>query len=93
MSEYLRKCVASSDIFSGFTINIDVRYIDNENDIINYFKKKLTDVLKKNNLLNLIDKLNNSNFHIHTHNLTEILISKDIIYICDHCSERAGGGG
>tara|TARA_B100000035_G_C20988550_1_gene549038 strand:- start:843 stop:1115 length:273 start_codon:yes stop_codon:yes gene_type:complete len=85
MGDYVRKCVASSELFSGFTVEIDIRYIDNIGEIINYFKKQLFDVLKKNNLLNLIDKLKITNFHIHTHNLNEILLNKEIIYICDHC--------
>ena len=92
MSDYLRKCVASSELFSGFTVEIDIRYIENIDDIITYFKNQLNDVLKKNNLLNLIDKLKFNDFHIHSHNLNEILLNKDIIYICDHCSECGRGG-
>jgi len=37
-------------------------------------------------LTNLVKKINNTNFHIHSYTIEDILVSKseDIFYICDH---------
>ena len=87
MSIYTRKITASSKLFFGFTIDIDIRYYTNNDEIINHFKNELLNVLKENNFEVLCEEFNKLNFHIHTHNFDEILMlnSTDIIYICE-CS-------
>ena len=78
---------ASCETFSGFQVNINITKIDTVDDIIKIFTKKLGNVLELNNLVILKEKLNDINFHIHTHTIEDILLSKkeDTIYICNHC--------
>ena len=87
MDNYKRTVIASSDLFSGYKINIDISMVETLDDICIFFKKKLMKSLLYNNFENLIIKLKNTNFHIHTHSIEEIFLSdkNDIIYICDHC--------
>ena len=84
MSIYKRKLICSSKLFNGYTIEIDVRYYSNIQEIIDYFKNNLYNVLKKNNFEILIVELSKCNFHIHTHTFEEILLdTSKHIYICD----------
>lgn len=80
---YIKNIIFSSKYFNGFIVKIDIRYTENINDIINYSVNNLLEILKKYNFENLIDILNNTKFHIHTHNYEEILLTNDIIYVCD----------
>ena len=82
---YNRTVKASSEIFDGFEIEIDIRYIDNFNDIIHQFKKKLSSILKNNNLIYLSNLSMKNNWHIHSTTFEDILLNNNIIYICDHC--------
>ena len=82
---YNRTVKASSEIFDGFEIEIDIRYIDNFNDIIHQFKKKLSSILKNNNLIYLFNLSKKNNWHIHSTTFEDILLNNNIIYICDHC--------
>ena len=86
MSIYKRKLICSSKTFNGYTINIDIRYYSNFDELINHFKNELLKTLQENNFEILIETFNKSNFHIHTHNFEEILLdnSRDV-YICDDC--------
>ena len=86
---YNRTFVASSEIFSGFKMNIDIRMIDNLQDIVDIFLKELEKVLEINNFDVLIDKLKYGNkWHIHTHTLEQILMlnPNELIYVCNHCN-------
>lgn len=87
MNIYTRKLKASSNLFSGFEIDIDIRYFDTIDEVIKYFHNELLSVLNKYNLEILYEQCLKSNFHIHTHTLEEILLldSHDIVYLCDHC--------
>tara|TARA_B100000214_G_C23451158_1_gene393815 strand:- start:193 stop:477 length:285 start_codon:yes stop_codon:yes gene_type:complete len=87
MNIYTRKLRASSNIFSGFEINIDIRYYDTVDGIIKHFHNELLSVFKKYNLEVLYEQCLKSNFHIHTHNFEEILLLDcyDIVYLCDNC--------
>ena len=87
MEKYEREFIASSEIFSGFKVSIDITQIETLNDIINIFIKKLEDVLKGNNFDALLEILKKNNFHIHTHTIEQILTSEinDIFFICNHC--------
>ena len=82
---YYRTVKASSEIFNGFEMKIDIRYIDNLNDIIHQFKEKLSFILKKNNLIYLFNLSMKNNWHIHSTTFEDILLNNNIIYICDHC--------
>ena len=85
---YNRTFIASSEIFSGFKINIDIRTINNLQDIVDIFLIKLKRVLELNNFEVLLDKLKYGNsWHIHTHTLEQILIgdSNSVYYVCNHC--------
>jgi len=85
---YNRTFIASSEVFSGFKINIDIRTINNLQDIVDIFLIKLKKVLELNNFEVLLDKLKYGNsWHIHTHTLEQILIgdSNSVYYVCNHC--------
>jgi len=85
MNIYNRKLVASSELFLGFTIEIDIRYFNTLNEIINHFHKELLSVLKKYNFEKLYDHCLTTKFHIHTHTFEQILlnIEGELIYLCD----------
>jgi len=83
----IRLFIASSELFSNFQVSISLYKVSTIEDIINTFKDELSSVLKKNNLDNLIKKLNETDFHIHSYKIEDILTSnsEDVFYICDHC--------
>ena len=89
MSEiYNRTFIASSENFSGFKVQIDIRRINTLQDIVDIFLRELTSILKIYNFEVLMDKLKYGNsWHIHTHTLEQILISNptDVFYVCNHC--------
>lgn len=91
MNHYERKLVASSELFSGFTVYIDITEVETLDDIVEYFKKKLKETLIKNNFENLVLRLNDTKFHIHTFKIEDILVSSinDTFYVCDHCSHSS----
>ena len=82
-----RLFIASSELFSNFQVKISLYNISTIEDIIVLFKEELNSVLKKNNLTNLMNQLNETNFHIHSYSIEDILTSnpEDVFYICDHC--------
>lgn len=85
-----RKIVLSCKLFWGFTTCIDLDEINSNQEMINIILEKLKTMLKRNNLLNLVDKLNrmilDQHFHIHDLTFEQILLSNstDIIYVCSH---------
>ena len=83
-----RLFVASSDLFSGFKVYIDIRYIDSLDDIVNIFLNELRIILKENNFENMLKKIVDKEFHIHSHTLEQILTSNkdDIFFVCNHYS-------
>ena len=85
-----RTFIASSDIFSDFSVDISLYDISTKNDIVNIFKQSLMDVLSAHNLTILVEKLKKARLHIHTHTVDDILSSsKDsVFYVCDHCEEN-----
>ena len=78
--------VASSDLFSDFTVEISLYNVDSLEDIINIFVTELRDCLIKNNFTNLVNLLNGRKFHIHGKTIETILTSQEteLFYICDH---------
>jgi|TARA_B100001094_G_C17908650_1_gene660104 hypothetical protein len=81
-----RLFIASSEIFSDYQLEISLFNVSTLEDIINLFILSLKERLEELNLTNLIKKLSESNFHIHSHTIEDILTSEDdsIFYICDH---------
>lgn len=88
-SNHTRIFVASSELFSGFRVNIDIRYINTLDDIVNIFLNELRLVLKQNNFESLFEKVIDKEFHIHSHTLEDILTSNpdNIFYVCNHCKD------
>ena len=89
-TNHKRLFVASSELFSGFKVYIDIQYIDTLDDIVNIFLNELRIVLKENNFENLLKKIVDGEFHIHSHPLEQILTSNqdDIFFVCNHCSHE-----
>ena len=89
MSEiYNRTFIASSEYFSGFKVQIDIRRINTLQDIVDIFLTELKKVLELNNFEVLLDKLKYGNsWHIHTHTLEQLLLgnSNSVYYVCNHC--------
>jgi len=88
IDEYKRIFIASSELFSGFKVEINITKIENLEDIVNIFTDNLKKVLKENNFEILLESVNIKKFHVHSHNLEDILVSNknEIFYVCDHCS-------
>ena len=63
-SNHNRTFVASSELFSGFRVNIDIRYIDTLDNIVKVFLDELKLVLKQNNFEVLLEKIVDR-VHIH----------------------------
>ena len=86
-SSYNRTFIASSELFSGFKMDINIQSIDTLDHIIKIFTDELKSILKKYNFEILLESVNIKKFHVHSHTLEQILISNkdEIIYICDHC--------
>ena len=86
-ASYNRIFIASSELFSGFKVEINIQSIDTVDHIIKIFTDELKTVLKKYNFEILFESVNVKKFHVHSHTLEQILISNkdEIIYICDHC--------
>ena len=85
MKSNISTFIASSNLFSGFKVNIDLNYCDSFQDIINIFNKELEYILTKNNFEILLEKFKLLNFHIHSFTFEDILISKSdkVFYICE----------
>jgi len=84
---YNRTFIASSRLFSGFKVVIDIQYIDTLEDIVKIFVNELRKVLAINNLEALLEECVEYKFHIHSHTLPTILTSNkdEIFYVCNHC--------
>ena len=84
---HTRTFIASSELYSGFRVNIDIRYINTLDDIVKIFLDELKLVLKQNNFEVLLEKVVDKEFHIHSYTLEDILTSNPdhIFYICNHC--------
>lgn len=89
-NNYLRNFYLSSSTFSFYRVELDIRYINSIEDIIEKVRNDLLNTLEKYNFVSLIDQCKNCDFHIHTHTYEEILIatSFDKIYICEGCENH-----
>ena len=86
MENQMRKFIISSETFSDYEMYISLYDISTIDDIINIMINDLLEKLSALKLTNLVKKINNTNFHIHSNTIEDILVSKseDIFYICDH---------
>ncbi len=86
MENQMRKFIISSETFSDYEMYISLYDISTIDDIINIMRNDLIEKLSALKLTNLVKKINNTNFHIHSYTIEDILVSKseDIFYICDH---------
>ena len=68
-----RKFIASSELFSDFTVDISLYNVETIDDIIKIFVRELKECLIKNNFTNLVEIVNKKNFHIHGKTIEMIL--------------------
>ena len=82
-----RQFIASSELFSGYEVMLDLNYCNSLDDIVNSFYDNLQNCLTLNKFVVLLDELKDCRFHIHTYTLEDIILSDKnmIFYICDHC--------
>tara|TARA_B100001059_G_scaffold126597_1_gene126592 strand:- start:2895 stop:3173 length:279 start_codon:yes stop_codon:yes gene_type:complete len=85
---HTRTFIASSELYSGFRVNIDIRYVNTLDDIVKIFLDEMKLVLKQNNFEVLLEKVVDKEFHIHSYTLEDILTSNpdNIFYVCNHCN-------
>ena len=89
-NNYLRNFYLSSSYFSFYNVELDIRYINSIEEIIEKVCNDLLNTLEKYNFVYLIDRCKNCDFHIHSHTYEEILIANrsDEIYICEGCEDH-----
>jgi len=87
MNIYDRKLIASSELFSGFEVIIDIRYFDTMDHLIKHFHRELFTFFEDNKLDILKSECLQCDFHCHTHSFDEILMNFDNkdVYLCDNC--------
>lgn len=83
----IRKFVASSELFLGFEVYLDINIYDSIDTIINEFYENLLKVLSRYNFEILLEKAKQCKFHIHDFTFDDIYQcdEHDVIYICDNC--------
>jgi hypothetical protein len=82
-----RTFIASSELFSEYSLDISLYMVSSVEDIIKIFKESLVELFQNNKLYILEKKVKETKFHIHGHEIENILTSSpdQIFYICDHC--------
>jgi len=85
--KYKRVIQVSGSDYTGFTHDIDIRYVDNLNGIIRSTKDKLKELFDKNNMEYLSREVERIEYHIHSHTFDELLVMDqfETIYVCN-CS-------
>jgi hypothetical protein len=88
-----RRFVASSPIFSGYEVFLDIDIHNTLDKIINQFYDNLYKLLELYKFEVLVEELKNTRFHIHGITTDDITMdhiesnnSEKIIYVCDKCS-------
>ncbi len=84
----IRRFIASSDLFLGFEVYLDLNVHDSIDNIINQFQEDLIYILKRYKFEILVEKVKQCNFHIHDLTFEDIInknTENDAIYICDNC--------
>ena len=81
-----KKFIASSELFSGYEVQINLNDCSSLNDIVNTFYDNLQNCLTLNNFTVLLEELEECKFHIHTYSFEDIINSNEsCYYVCDHC--------
>ena len=82
------RIVDNSNNIAALNTKIDITKIETLEDIVNIFTDNLKKVLKENNFEILLESVNVKKFHVHSHQLEDILVSNkdETFYVCDHCS-------
>lgn len=80
----------SSDLFWGFSKNIDLATVTSLDEVIKIVKTDLKCFLKTRNLQALVEKVDDMKLHMHQpgypfSQLLEQTSVNDILYLCDHC--------
>lgn len=80
-----RRFVASSPLFSGYEVFIDINNHPTSDSIINEFCNNLYSLLEQYKFEVLIEELKKTKFHIHDLTMAHIesYNSEKIIYICE----------
>jgi len=83
----IRKFIASSELFSGYEVFIDLNYCNTLDDICNIFYEDLLNFCNAHNLIVLVEKVKECRFHIHGFTFEEIIVSEkdNVFHVCDHC--------
>ena len=74
----------SCELFQGYQIKIDLDYVNNKADIVTSIVNELEYFLKECNLIVLLERMREKNFHIHKE-FGDILTDNEIIWVCSHC--------
>jgi len=76
----------SCELFQGYQIQIDLDYVNNNDEIVQAIVCELQFFLKECNLNNLLERSREKKFHIHMEFGT-ILKNKpsETIWVCSHC--------
>ena len=82
-----RTCIISCPTFWGYKKIVDLDTVDSNDEIIAIVLDGLNEQLKQINLIYLIEILEKykkeKKYGIHT-NFTDLLLSEEIIYVCNH---------
>lgn len=86
MSNQFRVCEFSSELFGRFQYKLDLNDVDSIDEIIVLAISYLRTVLKQHLFEVLVEKVDKTNWHIHSHTFEDILLNEnEKIWICDHC--------
>tara|TARA_B100001093_G_C26193059_1_gene744727 strand:+ start:133 stop:396 length:264 start_codon:yes stop_codon:yes gene_type:complete len=82
----IKKFALSSNLFSYYEKDIDVFTVDSIDEIILMIVSELDELLRRNKLENLSEKLNKGKWHIHDITFEEIKKESSVtkFYICDN---------
>ena len=81
-----RQFIASSELFSGYEVMIDLNKCNSIDDIVNTFYDNLYNCLTLHNFRILLEAVRKCKFHIHSYTFEDILTSAEdsAYYVCDH---------
>jgi hypothetical protein len=83
-----KKCNVSDELFSGFTIDVDLDYYYNTDELCKYVQDRLISSLDNVNLTGLASIAKQKKFHIHDKDIYKlrVLKSEEVVWICSHCN-------
>jgi hypothetical protein len=82
-----RQFIASSELFSGYEVMIDLNECNSIDDIVNTFYDNLYNCLTLHKFRILLEEVKECKLHIHSYTFEDILTSAgdSVFYVCDHC--------